>query len=150
MLATLTFLSPLTITIASAITVAIAIGFVLLRWIGGPPAAVARRRGLIAIRAAAVATLVLILLNPSDVSQTAGPIDRPDIFYLLDSSQSMAVGDRETRFEHATRLMLEADAATAETLHANVILFRFGHRLAAVENVGPESGGRSQESGENL
>ena len=140
MLASLQFLSPLTVAVVGALAAVVLIGFGLLRWLGGPPAAVARRWGLFALRAAAVGTLLLILLNPSDVSQTPGPIDRPDIFYLLDSSQSMAVGDKETRFEHATRLMREADQATRDAGHARVRLFRFGHRLAAVEDAGGESG----------
>ena len=133
MLASLSFLTPLTAAVAMALAAVLLIGFVLLRLLGGPPAAVARRWGLIGIRAAAVGTLLVILLNPSEVSQSPGPIDRPDIFYLLDSSQSMAIGDQETRFEHAARLMREADSAMADEAHANVKLFRFGHRLAAVE-----------------
>ncbi|MBC7821778.1 MAG: hypothetical protein IAG10_33240, partial [Planctomycetaceae bacterium] len=112
MLASLQFLTPLTAAVVGVLLVGLFIGFGLLRWVGGPPAAIARRWGLIGIRTAAVVTLLLILLNPSDVSQTPGPIDRPDIFYLLDSSLSMAVGDKETRFDHATRLMREADQAT--------------------------------------
>ncbi len=144
MLASFQFLSPLTAAVFGAVAVGLLVGFGVLRWLGGPPAAVARRWGLFGLRAAAVGTLLLILLNPSDVSQTPGPIDRPDIFYLLDSSQSMAVGDQETRFEHATRLMREADQATRDKGHALVKLFRFGHRLAAVEQ---GAGGRSQETG---
>ena len=133
MLASLSFLTPLTAALAMAIAASLLTGFALLRLLSGPPAAVARRWGLIGIRAAAVGTLLVILLNPSEVSQSPGPIDRPDIFYLLDSSQSMAIGDQETRFEHAARLMREADSAMADEAHANVKLFRFGHRLAAVE-----------------
>ena len=133
MLASLQFLTPLTAAVAGALAAALLIGFGLLRWLGGPPVAIARRWGLIGLRAAAVGTLLLILLNPSDVSQTPGPVDRPDVFYLLDASQSMAVGDQETRFAHAQRLMREADQATRDEGHALVKLFRFGHRLAAVE-----------------
>lgn len=134
MLASLQFLTPLTVALMGGIAATLLLGFALLRWLGGPPAAVARRWGLIGIRSSAVATLLVILLNPSDVSQTPGPIDRPDIFYLLDSSQSMAVGDKETRFEHAARLMREADQVTRDEAHAQVKLFRFGHRLAAIDD----------------
>lgn len=142
MLASFQFLTPLTTAVFGAVAIGLVLGFVLLRWLAGPPAAVARRTGLLVIRMAAVVTLLLILLNPSDVSQSPGPIDRPDIFYLLDSSQSMAVGDKETRFEHAQRLMRDAEQATDGHEHALVKLFRFGHRLAAVE--GQKSEARSQ------
>lgn len=145
MLASFQFLTPLTTAVFGAVAVGLLVGFALLRWLGGPPAAVARRWGLLGIRATAVATLVFILLNPSDVSQTPGPIDRPDIFYLLDSSQSMAVGDHETRFEHAQRLMSEAETAIGGQEHALVKLFRFGHRLAAVEGQQQKSEVRAAE-----
>jgi uncharacterized membrane protein len=145
MLASLQFLTPLTAAAFGALAGSLLVGFVLLRWLGGPPAAIARRRGLFALRTAAVATLLLILFNPSDVSQTPGPIDRPDVFYLLDASQSMAVGDKETRFDHSTRLMREANEATRDEGHALVKLFRFGHRLAAVEG-GEKSEVRSQNA----
>lgn len=137
MLATLTFLTPLTLQIAAALVVALLFGFAVLRWWSGPPAAVSRRWPLWTMRALAVGTLVLILLNPSNVSQAPGPIDRPDVFYLLDASQSMAVGDAETRFEHAARLMREADSATDPEARAEVRLFRFGHRLAAIDDPSP-------------
>ncbi len=132
MLAVLTFLTPLTVTLTAALLVAIAVSALVLRWFGGAPAAASRRRGLTALRAASVITVILILLNPSNVTQSPGQLDRPDVFYLLDSSQSMAVGDQETRFDHATRLMREASQMTANDPSAEVRLFRFGHRLAAI------------------
>ena len=134
MLATLSFLTPLTAWALIAIITAIIVGFAILRCMGGPPAKVARRGSLVALRVAVVATLLLILLNPSDVSRAPGRIDKPDVFYLLDSSESMAIGDQETRFQHALRLMREADSATQNEPHADVKLFRFGYRLAAVND----------------
>lgn len=132
MLATLTFLTPLSAAVLAGLVLAIGVAFVSLRWLSGAPAAVSKRRGLYLLRALSVGTVVLILLNPSNVTQTPGPLDRPDLFYLLDSSQSMAVGDNETRFEHATRVMREAAELTANAPSAEVRVFRFGHRLAAV------------------
>ncbi len=133
MLATLSFLTPLTLAVIGGFALALLGVFALLRLVAGPPAAVARRAGLLTLRALAIATLALIILNPSDVTETPGPIDRPDLFYLLDASQSMAFGDEETRFEHARRLMREAETSIGDDPHADVKLFRFGHRLAAVD-----------------
>lgn len=132
MLASLTFLTPLSITLFALLLVAAGLAYILLRWLSGAPAAVSKRNGLLLLRSFSVGTVVLILLNPSNVTETPGPLDRPDLFYLLDSSQSMAVGDEETRFEHATRLMRESATLTADAPSAEVRLFRFGHRLAAV------------------
>src|SRR5262245_436441 len=114
MLASLSFLTPLTVVMTVTLVVSLVVGFLILRALAGPPAAVARRWGLICLRLAIVGTLLAILLNPSDVTHSPGPIDRPDMFYLLDASQSMAVGDKETRFEHATRLMQEAQSIVGE------------------------------------
>lgn len=147
MIATLTLLPPLTLTAALWLAVVVLVGFGLLRWWTGPPAAASRRRGLTAVRGAAIAALALILLNPSDVTHTPGPIERPDIFYLLDTSQSMSVGDGETRFDHAVRLMREADSLAGDRPHAIRKLFRFGHRLAAIDDVA--SLGLAPETGES-
>lgn len=147
MFASISFLTPMTTITTVLVAVGLCVGFALLRWICGPPAAVARRWGLIGLRLLAVATLLMILLNPSQVSQSPGLIDRPDIFFLLDSSQSMAVGDGETRFDHSVRVMREAEAAVSETPHANVKLFRFGHRLTAVE--GSQGGTSSSLAGDS-
>jgi len=137
MLANISLLTPLTVPVVLGLVLALLLGFGLLRTIGGSPAAASRKWSLWGLRWAAVATLALILLNPSNVSQSPGPIDRPDVFYLLDASQSMAVGDRETRFDHALRLMREAQSRTDPEASAEVRLFRFGHRLAAVEDLSP-------------
>jgi uncharacterized membrane protein len=137
MLANLTFLTPLSLPTFAALVAGLIAALFALRWWIGPPAAVSRRWPLRALRTAAVITLGLILLNPSNVSETPGPVDRPDMFYLLDASQSMAVGDSETRFEHAARLMREADAAADPEARAEVRLFRFGHRLAAIDDPAP-------------
>jgi len=132
--ATLQFLSPMTGRAFLVLAVALVLGFGIMRLLAGPPAATARRWGLLALRGAALTTLLLILLNPSDVLQFPGPIDRPDVFYLLDASQSMAIGDSETRFDHALRLMRETEQSPQRDSLAPVKLFRFGHRLAAVDS----------------
>lgn len=132
MFAALTFLTPMTLGLTCGLIAMIVVGFLTLRRIAGQPAAAARRRGLMVLRTASVVTVIVILLNPSQVTQVPGQLDRPEMFYLLDASQSMSVGDQETRFDHATRLMREASQLTAETPTAKVRLFRFGHRLAAI------------------
>src|SRR5690242_1008717 len=96
---TIQLLSPLTLTLAAILFGVGMVSFALLRWWGGPPAAVKRPRGLLALRLAAVLMLVAILLNPSRVLETPGPVERPDLFFLLDTSESMAVGEPETRFD---------------------------------------------------
>ncbi|HVW00321.1 MAG TPA: glutamine amidotransferase [Planctomycetaceae bacterium] len=143
---TIQLLSPFTLTLAAALLGVGLLAFALLRWCSGPPAAVKRPWGLRALRWAAVLTLVLILLNPSRVLETPGPVECPDLFFLLDTSESMAVGEPETRFDQAVQLMREAEQATRDRVRADIKLFRFGHRLAAIDDPSTLQLGLQQDS----
>jgi len=105
----------------------------LVRWLVGPPAAISRRSGLYVLRGIAIATLLLVLANPVRVSQAPGVIERPELFYLLDSSQSMTLGDPITRWDEALRTIHETATATRDN-HVDVKLFRFGQRLLASDD----------------
>ena len=72
--------------------VAAVVGFALLRLASGRPIAPARRLGLLVLRLAILAILGLIIINPVRVDETPGTVERPKLFYLLDTSQSMAIG----------------------------------------------------------
>lgn len=115
--------------------------FSLLRRAIGPAAIISRSWPLFVLRGLLIATALLILLNPSEVTKLPGAIDRPEMFFLLDASQSMDVGDKETRFVHAKRLIEEADQLADPRARADVRLFKFGHRLAALAN---EAAGKSK------
>src|SRR5687768_15486681 len=132
MVSTLKLLPPLTLTFTAALLAVLVMGFVLLRVVAGRPATISRRWGLYALRSAIVATVIIILLNPSKVTETPGAIESPEVFYLVDASQSMAIGDQETRFDRATRLIRDAHKQVSGQPHADVKLFKFGRRLAAV------------------
>jgi hypothetical protein len=139
MLASLQFQSPLTAAVVgifamTLFAITLLTGFGWLHRRARPLAPVARRWGLIGLRSAAIATMLLLLLNPTHVTQSPHLIEIPEIYYLLDSSQSMAAGDQVSRFDHALRLMGEADLATRNQVHAQVKLFQFGRQLSAVED----------------
>ena len=126
--------APLSAGIMIASVVAALLAFAALRRAAGGPIASARRPGLLAIRAAVLAILAAILLNPVRRQETPGAVERARVFYLLDSSQSMALGDPgRTRWDRALATIQEAeirrDSRTAPTADA----FRFGSRLAAIE-----------------
>ncbi|HEY2253793.1 MAG TPA: vWA domain-containing protein, partial [Planctomycetaceae bacterium] len=107
----------------------------VLRLVAGPPAAISRRVGLYILRAALVATILAILLNPVHVEELPGSIDAPDVFYLLDSSTSMAMGTSESRWDSITRMIREAQQKAGNRSHARLNLFRFGQKLAAIEPI---------------
>ena len=130
---TIQWATPYSIGLLLAMAVAAVAAFALLRWLSGRPIAPARRAGLLVIRLAILAILGLIVLNPVRVDETPGTVERPRVFYLLDASQSMAIGKGPTRWEQAVRSIRDADRARDARLGARVSLFRFGSRLAAVD-----------------
>lgn len=126
----LAFESPVTLPLLAGIALAAVLLWALFRRALGPPAGISRRTGFFVLRGLLVATLVLILLNPVRVTQTPGIAERPELFYLVDSSQSMTLGEPTTRWEDALEAMRDA-AAQASGSPVDVKLFRFGQRLLA-------------------
>src|SRR5689334_12511325 len=74
--------------LALAAAVALAIG-----WLLGPANPVARRGSLWALRGTILALVILVIFNPASVQQLPGPVQRPEIFYLVDTSASMQMGN---------------------------------------------------------
>jgi uncharacterized membrane protein len=106
--------------------------FALWRWSSGKPIEPARRRGLWALRLLILAVLIPILLNPVRVDETPGAVERPRVLYLVDASQSMALGKGSSRWDQVVQTMREADRSHDPRVGAQVSVFRFGARLAAV------------------
>ncbi len=129
---TIQWATPYSLGLLLAMALAAVAAFALLRWLSGRPIAPARRAWLLVIRLAILAILCLIVLNPVRVDETPGTVERPRVFYLLDASQSMAIGKGPTRWEQAIRTIQDADRSRDPRLGARVSLFRFGSRLAAV------------------
>ncbi|MBC7854234.1 MAG: VWA domain-containing protein, partial [Pirellulaceae bacterium] len=113
--------------LALAAVVAIAVG-----WLLGPTNPVARRGSLWALRGTILALIVLIIFNPASVQQLPGPVQRPEIFYLVDTSASMQMGNPLSRWEQSKALI--AGAREKATRAAAVVKpFRFGQRLGAID-----------------
>jgi uncharacterized membrane protein len=132
---TLQWASPLSPGLVLALAVAAGLAFALLRRAAGGPLGPARRWGLRALRGAILAVLLLILLNPVRVEETPGAVERPRVVYLMDSSQSMALGKGgRTRWDQVVAMVREAEAAGPGEAGPQVGAFRFGSRLAAIES----------------
>lgn len=119
-------------TLAWLVAGALAV-LLLLRLVSGPPAAISRRVGLYILRGALLVTLLALLLNPVHVEEQPGTIDPPDVFYLLDSSTSMAMGTSVSRWDEITGMIRESQQKAGDRSHARLNLFRFGQKLAAIE-----------------
>ena len=131
---TLQWDTPVSIGLLVALAAAAFAGFALLRKASGRPIDVARRPGLLALRAAILAVLAAIILNPVRVDETPGTIERPKVVYLVDSSQSMALGKGATRWDQVGRTIRDAERAVAAETGPQIGVFRFGSRLAAVDS----------------
>ncbi|MFV0444528.1 MAG: glutamine amidotransferase [Planctomycetaceae bacterium] len=131
---TLQFEPPLPLSTLVWIVTAVLSVTLLLRWWWGDAVRPARGRwGLTALRLTALVALVSLLAGPVWINETPGLISRPDLFFLLDCSQSMDIGPSETRFQSAISAIDSSIRDAPADVQASVKLFQFGHRLAAVE-----------------
>jgi uncharacterized membrane protein len=124
--------TPYSLGLLLALALVVVAGFALWRWVSGRPIAPARRAGLLVVRLAILAILGLIMFNPVRVDETPGTVERPKVFYLLDTSQSMAIGKGPTRWDQVLQTIRNAEEALDSRSGAQVSAFRFGSRLAAV------------------
>jgi uncharacterized membrane protein len=134
---TIQWATPFSIGLVLALAVAAALGFALLRRVTGGPLGPARLRALWVLRGAIFAVLVLILLNPVRVEETPGSVERPKVIYLLDTSQSMALGKADrTRWDQAVSTVRDAESTIGQAgdVGPRIGVFRFGDRLAAIES----------------
>lgn len=108
--------------------------WMVARRLTGTAIKVSQRGGLVFLRLLTAVLLIALLANPVKLHETTGSKNLADVFYLLDSSQSMSVGDNGSRWTRALGMIRDSQHGNGEPL-ANVSLFRFGQRLAAVEPV---------------
>jgi uncharacterized membrane protein len=130
---TIEWATPFSLGLLLAAAAAAVAVFALLRLAAGKPIAPARRLGLAVLRLAILVILGLIIVNPVQVDETPGTVERPKLFYLLDTSQSMAMGKNATRFEQAVQTIRDTGATRGPHDGAVISVFRFGSHLAAVD-----------------
>lgn len=133
----------------AAVAVGLAAGLPLAAWLLGkllgPANAVSRRWSLWALRGAIVAVVVLVLFNPVRIDESPGPIERPEIFYLLDASASMQMGSPTSRWDESLE-RIAAARRLAPSSPAVAKAFRFGQHLAAIEDLPQLGGGTDSQS----
>ncbi len=130
---TIQWASPFSLGLVLALAFAALAGFLLVRWLGGRPIEPARRRGLLVLRMLILAVVGVILLNPVRVDETPGMVERPKVFYLVDTSQSMALGKGNTRWDQVVQTIRDAESTRDLRTGAQVSLFRFGNKLSAID-----------------
>ena len=99
------FLPPLTLAQMAALLAGVLLLALVLRWLLGPANSVSRRYGLWAVRGMILAAVGAILLNPVWIDELPGPMKRPEVFYLLDTSASMQMGNPRSRWDESLALI---------------------------------------------
>ncbi|HUY91548.1 MAG TPA: hypothetical protein VMV10_22600 [Pirellulales bacterium] len=120
--------------VALGLVVGLPLGAWLLGKFLGPSNAVSRRWSLWLLRGAILAVLAAVLFNPVRVDESPGPVERPEMFYLIDASASMQMGSPVSRWDESLDLIANARRLAPES----PVLpkpFRFGQQLAAIEHL---------------
>lgn len=126
------FLLPFSAGTVCGLLAAVLVGGLALSWLLGPSNPVARQRSLLGLRAVILLLIVLVIFNPVNVQELPGPVQRPEIFYLIDTSASMQMGNPHSRWDQSLGLIAAAGERTS--LSAAVVKpFRFGQRLSAID-----------------
>src|SRR5881392_838061 len=112
---------------------ALAAAALLLRWLLGSANVVSRRWSLWLLRGCILAITGTILLNPARIDESPGAVERPEMFYLIDASSSMQIGAPRSRWDEALSRIDDASRLAPSSV-ALVKPFRFGQRLAAIDN----------------
>lgn len=113
--------------------------WMLLR-LGWGPSQVEGRIGLWILRGCALVILSLILLGPTIVDEQSGEVTRPTMLYLFDGSQSMKLGQEQSRWEESLQFVSDAEKSAGSQHATHSQSFRFGHRLKPLveENAEPD------------
>jgi hypothetical protein len=122
----------------AAVAVGLAAGLPLAAWLLGkllgPANAVSRRWSLWILRGAILTLIALVLCNPVRIDESPGPVERPEMFYLLDASASMQMGSPTSRWDESLE-RIAAARRLAPSSPAIPKAFRFGQHLAAIEHL---------------
>jgi len=89
---------------------------------------VARNWWLVVLRAALLGLLLLVLLNPSMVTETRAPPQPSDLVFLVDCSRSMGLDRPVSRLERVKRA-ISSGARQAAADQVQIRHFRFGDQM---------------------
>lgn len=141
------FQPPLTATQLAMLLAALAAAVIVLRVLGGRAAEPARRWGLVCLRGGMLLTLLALLAGPVRVEESSGRIQRPELFLMVDASKSMDIGKEQTRWQDAIGVIDGTlTGVSDESMLDGMRLFRFGHRLEAVEGTDAPSNDTGAEA----
>lgn len=128
------FDSPATLPCVLALVLMFVVVFCLVRIAVGRSHRLSKRWPIRALRGLFLSGLLAILLNPVRVTEEQGAVVPSQVFCLIDSSASMAMGgEHGTRWHQATRILQAVE--NSPHVPADLRLFQFGRRLKAVSSL---------------
>ncbi len=132
---TIDFLSPVTTRFVLALLAAAVVAYLAVRLSSGRANKLAKNWPIFLLRGLFLLAVLALLFNPVRVTEQMGSIEPSQVFFMLDASESMSIGnDNATRWDQAVNLIRDASQAAHEAAAAEISLFRFGRRLKAVES----------------
>ena len=121
--------TPERLVLCAAVFVAVAVA---VRAAVGGASPAARSPVLWIVRGLIFAGLCVLLLGPVRVETTPGALDRPEVLLLYDASESMALGEPNSRWAEIGTFLSQADGGLRDG-PAHLGSYTFGRRLRAVE-----------------
>ncbi len=103
--------------------------FLAFRFAAAPNA---RSKAIVALRAAALGTLMLILLNPTRVQETRQTGEQPAAIFLIDASRSMSLEAPKSRAQSGSELIRQALLQVPGGRRPAIRRFGFGKELSAL------------------
>ena len=132
---TIDFLSPVTTRFVLALIAAAIVAYLTVRLSGGRAHQLAQSWPLYLLRGLLLFAVLALLFNPVRVTEQMGSVEPSQVFFMLDASESMSIGDgHATRWDQAVNLIRDASKEAHETAATEIKLFRFGRRLKAVDS----------------
>ncbi|MBN2579509.1 MAG: hypothetical protein JXB10_10995 [Pirellulales bacterium] len=102
------------------------------RWATSP---LARGTVFLLLRAAVLGLLILLLLNPTEVTEIRSPSRPAEMVFLVDCSQSMALDRPVSRLEQVRRVLQETEPRGPGSPPLRISRFRFGRQMLATANL---------------
>ena len=129
------FLSPVTGRFLLALLAAAIVAWLAVRFSSGRSNKLSRSFPIYVLRGLLLLGLLALLMNPVRITEQMGAIEPSQVFFMLDASESMAIGNESaTRWDQAVNMIRKSGEKAFETAAAEISLFRFGRRLKAIDS----------------
>ena len=110
---------------------------------------VARNGWFVVLRGAVLGILLLVLLNPSQVTETQLPPQPSDLVFLVDCSKSMALDRPVSRLERVKEVIAQSEYRRAAD-QVRISRFRFGDQMRVAATLEDLRRGRRHAPGQRL